>query len=152
MPQPYSQYISILVLDSLVLLGSGGGLLGLVATELLLGLGLDGLVGLLEGGGTLNGSGAEVSTVTVLGSLVGNSLVGPVRKNHGQPRSANAQWRIITTTMWAVEYSLAVALGSAVRGLDKVLGGLVGLSLLGGDNNGTLLARGDTEGLLIRFV
>jgi hypothetical protein len=151
MPQPYSQYISILVIDSLILLSGGGGLLGLVATELLLGLGLDGLVGLLEGGGTLNGSGAEVSTVTVLGSLVGNSLVGPVRKNHGQPRSTNAPCRI-TTTVWAVDYSLAVALGSAVRGLDEVLGGLVGLSLLGGDNNSTLLARGDTEGLLIRFV
>jgi hypothetical protein len=58
----------------------------------------------------------------------------------------------MTTTLWAVEYSLAVALGSAVRGLDKVLGGLVGLGLLGGDNNSTLLARGDTESLLIRFV
>lgn len=49
-------------------------------------------------------------------------------------------------------YSLAVALGAAVGGVDQVLGGLVGLGLLGGDNNSTLLAGGDTEGLLIPIV
>ena len=68
---------SIFASYSLVLLGGSGGLLGLVATELLLGLGLDGLVGLLDGGSALDGGGAEVSTVRVLGSLVGNGLVGP---------------------------------------------------------------------------
>ena len=34
-------------------------------------------MGLLDGGSALDGSGAEVSTVRVLGSLVGNGLVGP---------------------------------------------------------------------------
>lgn len=66
-----------LLSDLLVLLSSGGSLLGLVAAELLLGLGLDGLVGSLDGGSTLDGSGAEVRAVAVLGDLVGNSLVGP---------------------------------------------------------------------------
>jgi len=119
-PQPYSQSLSILTTDSLVLLSGGSGLLGLVATELLLRLGLDGLVGSLDSGNTLDSSGAEVSTVAVFGGLVGNSLEG-----------------------------LAVALGAAVGGVDKVLGGLVGLGLLGGDNNSTLLAGGDTEGLVV---
>lgn len=76
-PQPYSQFLSILTTDSLVLLGGSSGLLGLVATELLLRLGLDGLVGSLDSGNTLDSSGAEVSTVAVLGGLVGNSLEGP---------------------------------------------------------------------------
>ena len=49
-------------------------------------------------------------------------------------------------------YSLAVALGAAVGGLGEVLSGLVGLSLLGGDNNGTLLTSGDTNGLLINCL
>lgn len=62
---------------SLVLLSGGSGLLGLVATELLLRLGLDGLVGLLDGRSTLDSGGAEVSAVRVLGDLVGNGLVGP---------------------------------------------------------------------------
>lgn len=70
----YHQLLS----DLLVLLSSGGSLLGLVAAELLLGLGLDGLVGSLDGGSTLDGSGAEVRAVAVLGDLVGNSLVGPL--------------------------------------------------------------------------
>ena len=69
-----------------VLLGSGGSLLGLVATELLLGLGLDGLVGSLDGGSTLDGSGAEVRAVAVLGDLVGNSLVGPFGNSQRSPR------------------------------------------------------------------
>jgi hypothetical protein len=77
-------------------------------------------VRLLDGGSALDGGGAEVSTVRVLGSLVGNGLVG-----------------------------LAVALGAAVGGLGEVLSGLVGLSLLGGDNNGTLLTSGDTNGLVV---
>jgi hypothetical protein len=77
-------------------------------------------VRLLDGGSALDGGGAEVSTVRVLGSLVGNGLVG-----------------------------LAVALGAAVGGLGEVLSGLVGLSLLGGDNNGTLLTSGDTDGLVV---
>jgi hypothetical protein len=77
-------------------------------------------VGLLDGGGTLDSSGAEVRAVRVLSDLVGNSLVG-----------------------------LAVALGAAERSLGDVLGGLVGLSLLGGDNNGTLLTSSDTDGLVV---
>lgn len=51
-----------------------------------------------------------------------------------------------------VEYSLAVALGAAVRSGGDVLSGLVGLSLLGGDNNGTLLTGSDTDGLLINCL
>ena len=50
------------------------------------------------------------------------------------------------------QHLLAVALGAAVGGLGEVLSGLVGLSLLGGDNNGTLLTSGDTNGLLINCL
>ena len=52
----------------------------------------------------------------------------------------------------ASKYSLAVALGAAVRSLGEVLSGLAGLVLLGGDDNSTLLTRGDTDGLIIRVV
>lgn len=130
----------------LVLLGSGGSLLGLVAAELLLGLGLDGLVGSLDGGSALDGGGAEVRAVAVLGDLVGNSLVGPF----GMTVSA-VQGMFCFSPFSQLEHMsknlLAVGLDTVVGGLGGVLGGLVGLSLLGGDDNGTLLAGGDTNGL-----
>lgn len=130
----YHQLLS----DLLVLLSSGGSLLGLVAAELLLGLGLDGLVGSLDGGSTLDGSGAEVRAVAVLGDLVGNSLVGPLE-------TVSAVLRGILRRN--VQNLLAVGLDGAVRGLGGVLSGLVGLSLLGGDDNLALLTNGDTNGL-----
>lgn len=61
----------------LYLLGSGSGLL---ATDLLLGLRLDGALGPLHGRSTGNGGLTEVGTVTSLGSVVGDVLVGPVCK------------------------------------------------------------------------
>ena len=54
------------------------GLLGLLATELGLGLGLDLLLRAAEGGNTLNGVLAKVAAVAALGGELGNSLVGPV--------------------------------------------------------------------------
>jgi hypothetical protein len=96
-PQPYSQSLSILTSDSLVLLSGGSGLLGLVATELLLRLGLDGLVGSLDSGNTLDSSGAEVSTVAVLGSLVGNSLEGPGEEFMVSPGSQIVMISLILT-------------------------------------------------------
>lgn len=68
---------SSLLSHRLVLL-SGSGLLGPVASELDLVVSLDRLLGSADGGSTLDGSGAEVTTVAVLGGLVGNSKVGPV--------------------------------------------------------------------------
>lgn len=58
------------------LLGSGS-LLGGVTAELLLGLRLDGALGLEDGGGTGNGGLTEVGAVTSPGDVVGNVLVGP---------------------------------------------------------------------------
>jgi hypothetical protein len=52
------------------------GLLGLVAAQLDLGLRLDGLLGATDGRDALDGGAAQVSAVAVLGSLVGDSLVG----------------------------------------------------------------------------
>jgi hypothetical protein len=59
-------------------LASGSGLQGLLAPQLGLGVGLDGQLGLADGGGTLDGGLAEVSAVAGLGDLVGNSLEGPI--------------------------------------------------------------------------
>lgn len=42
---------------------------------------LDGLLGSADGGSTLDGSGAEVTTVAVLGGLVGNGKVGPISRS-----------------------------------------------------------------------
>lgn len=58
------------------LLGSSS-LLGGVTAELLLGLSLDGALGLEDGGGTGNGGLTEVGAVTSPGDVVGNVLVGP---------------------------------------------------------------------------
>lgn len=58
------------------LLGSGS-LLGGVTAELLLGLSLDGALGLEDGGGTGDGGLTEVGAVTSPGDVVGNVLVGP---------------------------------------------------------------------------
>jgi hypothetical protein len=55
-----------------------GGLLGLVTPQLGLRGGLNGPLGAADGRDTLNGGAAEVGTVARLGSLVGNSLVGPI--------------------------------------------------------------------------
>lgn len=61
-------------------LAGGGSLLGLLAPQLGLVVGLDGQLGLADGGGTLDGGLAEVSAVAGLGDLGGNGLVGP--KSH----------------------------------------------------------------------
>lgn len=61
------------------LLLSSGSLLSGVAPQLLLRLGLDGPLGPADGAGARDGGGAEVGTVSVLGGLVGNGAVGPVR-------------------------------------------------------------------------
>ena len=61
---------------------SRGSLLGGVATELLGGLGLDGALRALDGGGTGNGGLEEVGAVTGLADLAGDSLVGPIRGSH----------------------------------------------------------------------
>lgn len=58
------------------LLGSSS-LLGGVAAELLLGLGLDGTLGLQNGGGTGDGGLAEVGAVASLSDVVGDVFVGP---------------------------------------------------------------------------
>lgn len=57
-----------------------GGLLGLLAAELRLMLGLGGTLGAADGRDALNSMAAEVSTVVGTGSLVGNRLVAPIVK------------------------------------------------------------------------
>ena len=57
-----------------------GGLLGLVASQLGLSGGLDNPLGSADGGDTLNSVLAEISAVSGLGGLVGNSPVGPGAK------------------------------------------------------------------------
>lgn len=66
--------------NGLRLLGSGSSLLGLVAAELLLGLGLDGALGAADGRDALDGDLTEIGAVAVLGGLVGNGLVGAARR------------------------------------------------------------------------
>jgi hypothetical protein len=63
-----------------LLLGSSG-LLGGRTPELLLGLGLEGPLGPADGAGAGDGGLPEVGAVAVLGDLVGNGLVGPVKGN-----------------------------------------------------------------------
>jgi hypothetical protein len=63
--------------EHLVLLLSGSGLLGLLATGLWRWGLTDWALGLADGGGTGDSGGTEISTVTVAGDSVGNSLVGP---------------------------------------------------------------------------
>lgn len=58
-----------------------GSLLGLRAPELLLGHGLGLLLGLPDGRDTGDGGLAEVGSVTRLGGLAGNSLVGAVERD-----------------------------------------------------------------------
>lgn len=67
----FLQRVKILVLLS------GSGLLGLVASQLGLVLGLDGFVRSADGRSALDSGGSEVRTIAVLGGLVGNSLVDP---------------------------------------------------------------------------
>lgn len=62
-----------------ITLGGGSGSLGSLTPQLGLGLGLDGEVGLLDGGNAGDGSLAEVRAVAVLRGLVGNSLVAALR-------------------------------------------------------------------------
>ena len=57
-------------------------LLGLVAAELGLGLGLDGTLGLADGRDALDSGLTEVGAVAVLGGLVGDRLVGPATHGH----------------------------------------------------------------------
>lgn len=63
---------------NILVLLSSGGLLSLVASELGLGLGLDGLVGSANGGSTLDSGSTEIGAVVVLGGLVGNGKVCPI--------------------------------------------------------------------------
>jgi hypothetical protein len=58
-------------------LGGSSSLLGRVASELLLRLGLGGELGSADGRDTLDSELTEVGTVAVLGSLVGDSPVAP---------------------------------------------------------------------------
>lgn len=67
--------LSQLLLKRNLLLGS---LLGGVATQLPLGLGLHGALGSADGGGTGDGGFTEVGAVSGLGGGGGNALVGPV--------------------------------------------------------------------------
>lgn len=71
------------VLSSRLGLAGRGSLEGLLAPQLGLGVGLDGELGLADGGGTLDSGLTEVSAVAGLGDLAGNGLVGP--KLHQQP-------------------------------------------------------------------
>lgn len=64
----------------LPLLGGGGSLLGGVAAQLLLGLGLHGALGLEDGGSTGNSGLAEIGAVAATGDVVGDVLVGPGRR------------------------------------------------------------------------
>lgn len=64
-------------LSSSLHLSGGSGLLGSVATELLLSLGLGGLLGAADGAGAGNGGLPEVGAVTGLSDLAGDVLVGP---------------------------------------------------------------------------
>lgn len=80
----------------LVLLSSGGGLLGLDATGCV-GLALlDGTLGLADGGGAGDGGGAEVTSVT-LGDGVGDALVGPVILSAAVPGSGVVWWQCWVT-------------------------------------------------------
>lgn len=63
---------------SLVLLSSGGGLLGLDTAQCGSRALLDGTLRLADGGGAGHGGGAEVTSVA-LGDGVGDALVGPRR-------------------------------------------------------------------------
>lgn len=79
---PHSSFFKALFLHFYVSsprlgLASGGSLLGLLAPQLGLGVGLDGQLGLADGGGTLDGGLTEVSAVAGLGDLAGDGLVGP---------------------------------------------------------------------------
>lgn len=56
-----------------------GSLLGGVATQLPLGLGLHGALGSADGGGTGNGRLTEIGAVSGLGGGRGNVLEGPVQ-------------------------------------------------------------------------
>lgn len=94
-------------------------LAGLSTTGLLGGGILLGLLGATDGADTGNGLLAKVSTVAVLGSLVGNTLV-----------------------------DLAGGSVGAVVDGDEVLAGLVGVAgLLGGHGDTTVLSTLDTDGL-----
>lgn len=113
--------ISFFVLSSRLGLAGGGSLEGLLAPQLGLGVGLDGELGLADGGGTLDGGRTEVSAVAGLGDLAGNGLVG-----------------------------LAGGLAATNGGGSNALGGLVdGSSLLADDNNAALLTGGDTNSLVV---
>lgn len=123
-----------------------GGLAGLSAAGLLGRKVLLGLLGATDGAHTGNGLLAEVSAVTVLGSLVGNALVDPAH---------HILWSIphvSNTTMSGRARSrdclLAGAGLGAVGHSDRVLAGLLGVAgLLGSHRNAAVLGSLHADGL-----
>jgi len=73
-----------------LLLASSSGTAGSRTTKLLGGLGFGGPLGAEDGAGAGNSGLAEVGAVAVLGSLAGNSLVGPARVNTSASRAVLA--------------------------------------------------------------
>ena len=120
------------------LLGSLAGLdtAGLAGRSVLLGL-----LGAANGADAGNGLLANVGTVAVLGSLVGNTLVNPggLELDSFIPRQRRHLYKICLLA--------SGALGAVVNG-DGVLAGLLGVAGLLGDHiNTTVLGGLDTNGL-----
>lgn len=125
------------------LLRSGSSLL---AAHLLLGLGLDGALGSLHGGGTGNGGLTEVGTVTSLGDMVGNVLVGPV-----QTSLSSIHWESPKLIWWGYRGGCNVlAVVTAERDFVGGLSGLVDrLGLLRVEDQALLAVKGNTNSLVV---
>jgi hypothetical protein len=132
----------------------GGSLLGLVAAQLLLGGRLGRALRVADGRGALDGGLTEIGAVAVLGDLVGNGLVGPVRSMFSMllapPCFSLPPFRSPGVVAGSRGYSLAVALATVEDGLGNQLAGVLGSGgLLGQDLDATLLGRSDTDGLFV---
>lgn len=157
---PSSIYLRIYLL-----LGLLGGLAGLSTTGLLGGGILLGLLGATDGADAGNGLLTEIGTVTVLGGLVGNTLVDPrvgvmlvshtvIPFSHVQCPFAISKCLDIIQVQVPVDLRIALLAGTGVGAVvdgDEVLAGLVGVAgLLGGHGDTTVLSTLDTDGLEMR--
>lgn len=131
-------------------------LLGLVSSELGLGVGLDRSLRSTDGRDTLDSGGSKVGTVARLGSQVGNGLVGPFWRHLislcCRRHMALSPPRTFSLSAFETMFNLLSArLVATVGGLDESLDGLSGIrGLLADNGNAALLVRDDTNSLIFR--
>lgn len=138
--------IPVLLLEKSLLLSS---LLGGVATQLPLGLGLHGALGSADGGGTGDGGFTEIGAVAGLGGGGGNVLEGPVQVEVLLAWGSSRCWVLGGMAPGRRRFVDVLAVVGAEGALVGVLCGLAAGLGLGDDVDALVTLGRDTDGLLV---